>query len=593
MNKRPSINILKDSFTKLNNGFQDYLDSREEKLRLRIQDKATSGPSYRSKYLRIIFALGFSLLGLRAAQIALFRPVDVARTEARADAQNTFNRADILDRNGVLIATSLPAFSLYADPAKIWDAKETAAALVTVFPDLNEAELVKKLSSEKRFVWIKRRLTPQQKKKVWDLAQPGLEFEDDMRRVYPMGSLAGHILGGVNHDGNGLTGLEKALQDFLTTGNKDSAVNISIDTRVQYIVEKELAEAAVKYRAKNGVAAIMDVRTGEMIAAASWPSMDPNRYGANSPYARENRLISSVYEMGSTFKAFTFAVALNDGNITPESQFDASRPIKIGDWSISDYHGANKILSSREVLEHSSNIGTALIAREIGAQRIKSFYEELGLTGKVGGELYGAAHPILPKKWGVIQSITASYGHGIAVSPLAELAAYTAVTNGGIYLKPTFLAREENAQVSGRRVISSEASKQITSLLRDVVTSGTGANADTEFYDVAGKTGTAEKATKKGYDANRRVSSFAGVFPASNPRYSFVFLLDEPNGINGGAATAGLVCAPSVSKIITRIGPMLNMEPTKQVAVKTLINDNPQSKILANKPQNNIAIGAR
>ena len=582
-----------------------FIAKKEAAARASIDENATQRPLLKSQLLGIVFLSGFGVLALRVSYIALFRNVDIARSTAQAETERQKPRADIIDRNGVLLATSLTSYSLYADPARIWDPRETAQAIISVFPEMNEVELIAKLSSTKRFVWIKRRLTPREKQAVWALGQPGLEFETEALRTYPLGSSAGHILGGINDNGEGISGLERGLHGLLNN-NEGAPIRLSIDSRVQFVLESELSEAAVKYKAANGVAAIMDVRTGEIIGAASWPFMNPNSYNANSPYSRVNRVVNSVYEMGSTFKAFTFAAALNDGKITPDSQFDASKALRLGDFTINDFHGQNRILSAREVLEHSSNIGTALVSRTVGTARLVEFYSEIGLLKRVSAEFSGVAAPILPKKWGATSSVTASYGHGIAVSPLAVLAAYTAIANGGIYLRPTMLARSEGAQVTGARVLSEQASSQIVGLLRDVVTSGTGRSADNEYYPVAGKTGTADKASKGGYDVNRRVSSFAGVFPYDSPRYTILFLLDEPKGINGGAATAGIVTAPSVSKIVGRVGPIMGLLPKTrdfaeqekgEIQQKT---DEEQKKTLAlppkavaNKLTPNNALGAR
>lgn len=592
---------IKNLFSRIDS----YIEKREAIARASIDENATQRPMLKSQLLGIVFLSGFAVLALRTGYITIFRKVDIARSTAQAETERQKPRADIVDRNGVLLATSLTSYSLYADPARIWDPKETAQAIISIFPEMNEVDLIAKLSSTKRFVWIKRRLTPREKQAIWDLGQPGLEFETEARRTYPLGSSAGHILGGINDNGEGISGLERGLHGLLNN-NESAPVRLSIDSRVQFVLESELAAAAVKYSAANGAAAIMDIRTGEIIGAASWPFMNPNDYNANSAYSRENRVVNSVYEMGSTFKAFTFAAALNDGKINPDSQFDASRALRLGNFVINDYHGQNRVLSAREVLEHSSNIGTALVSRTLGTSRLVEFYSELGLLKRVSAEFSGVPSPIIPKKWGATSSVTASYGHGIAVSPLAVLAAYGAIANGGIYLRPTMLARQEGAQVTGARVMSPQASQQILGLLRDVVTSGTGLAADNEFYPVAGKTGTADKATKGGYDVNRRVSSFAGVFPANAPRYAILFLLDEPKGINGGAATAGIVTAPSISKIVGRVSPIMGLLPqnrefaqNKNSVIASNLGDQqikpPPSppKSVANKMTPNNALGAR
>ena len=518
--------------------------------------------------LAVAFIAGFGLLSLRAIQIGLFRPVDEAATAARAAAAPPSKRADLVDRNGQLLATSLVAHSLYADPKRIWDPVETAKALRTVFPEMDEASLIEKLSSRSRFVWIKRRLTPKQKQAVWELAQPGLEFIEEAERIYPLGHLAGHVIGSMHPDGSGINGIERALNDRLTTGAGTEPVRLSLDMRVQYLVETELAQAATAFRAEGGAAIMLDAKTGEVIASASWPFMDPNRPEANTPNQQNNRVTNSRFEMGSTFKVFTVAIGLEDRVITPESVFDARAPMRIGRELISDFHAMNKIVSVSEILAHSSNIGTVRIARSVGAPRVREFFSRLGLMEAAGGELLENARPILPKRWSEITAATASFGHGIAVSPMAVAGAYAAVSNGGHYIRPTFIARDPHVPVASRNVISPATSTTLVKLMRDVVTNGTGKNADAEGYEVAGKTGTAEKAGPHGYDSNRRVSSFAGVFPARDPRYVVVFLLDEPKGYaqSGGVATAAYAAAPSVSRIISRSAPLLGIAPTRTLA---------------------------
>lgn len=562
-------------------GVRNFVSERDKKSKERLDENATLGPMGRSQFVGMVFLGGFIAISIKLGYITFTRHVNIDKVSASAEAEKYQNRADIVDRKGNLLATSLDSYSLYANPQQIWDPKEAAHVLVGVFPDLDEAELVKKLSTDKQFVWIKRKLSPQQKEKVWELGQPGLDFALEKKRVYPLINLAGHILGGVNVDGKGIAGVESALEGVILTSDKDYNVRLSIDSGVQYIVEKELDAAARKFNALNGAAVIMNVRTGEIVASASWPEVNPNEFGKEKPYDRLNRVISSVYEMGSTFKAFTFAVALNDSVISPNSTFDVSHPIKIGGFTISDHEKFSRPLSVREVMEYSSNIGASTVARRVGPERLKQFFDQIGLLKPTSGEILGGAAPLLPSRWGITQSMTASFGHGIAVTPLAVVTAYSAIANGGVYIRPTFLAKSPNDQVSGQRVISKEAAKETMDLLRDVVTSGTGTGAETQYYQVAGKTGTAEKATKYGYDRNRNVASFAGVFPAVNPQYSILFLLDEPKNSYGGGLTGGVASAPSVSKIVSRAAPILGIMPGQNIV--RIHNDDDRTGIVVGK----------
>jgi cell division protein FtsI (penicillin-binding protein 3) len=376
-------------------------------------------------------------------------------------------------------------------------------------------------------------------------------------------------------DGRARTGVELALNDRLTTptgGARSQPLRLSIDARVQQIVEHELEATAVQQRAAGGAAVILDVRSGEVLAASSWPFADPNSpLGHLTTSEQTNRVTNALYEMGSTIKVFTVAAALDLGIATPQSVYDASHPIRIGNFAISDFHGQGRPLTVEEVLAHSSNIGTARIALDIGAERLRSHFASMGLLDRLGGELRESSRPALPSRWGRIQLATTSFGHGLTLTPMAVAAGYGAIANGGIWVRPTFLARSGSASepVSGRQVMAAGPALQTLQLMRDVVSEGTGDRADVDGYPVAGKTGTAEKSGQRGgYDVNRRVSSFAGVFPANEPRYAILVLLDEPKGSveTGGVATAGYTAAPTVARIVARSAPLMGLVPNRTLA---------------------------
>lgn len=599
VHKKP-FDFFGNMIAKAKNKSKDFVEAQDAKDSEFVDKTATLRPMLKSQFLGLVFLGGFSLIGAKLAYVTLFRPFDEARSSARAETQRITGRADIVDRNGVLLATSLASFALYANPREIWDARETAIAIRSIFPDLNEQDLITKLSNKNRpLVWIKRRLTPQQKQQIWELGQPGLAFEQETRRIYPNGELAGHLLGGTNGDGKGIIGLENTYQAQLE--NKQQApLKSSIDSRVQYIVEQELAQAVTKYHATSGAALIMDITNGEILAAASNPTLNPNKFGAKGIDSQKNNYLSNTFEMGSTFKAFTFAVALNDGKITPNSTFNVSQPINVGGFDISDLHSVGTIADARTILAESSNIGTVQIARLVGSQRLKTFFNDLGLLKKISGGLYGASNPSAPERWASTETATIAFGQGIRVSPLAVIAAYAAIANGGNYIDPTFLVRDPATPIKATRVISPEASHQILELLRGVVTSGTGKSADVPAYPVAGKTGTADVAGKGGYETDKRVSSFAGVFPANNPKYAILVLVNEPKSIDGGPATAAIVAAPYIAKIIARIGPILEIAPQRVIAQAQTSAMDVQSKSSApqaispnTKIAKPISIGAR
>ncbi|NWG47123.1 MAG: penicillin-binding protein 2 [Alphaproteobacteria bacterium] len=507
--------------------------------------------------------LVFLVLAGRLVDVMVFngqRPGDTAVHGLPQDR----GRADILDREGQILATDLASSSLYADARKISDPDGTARELASVF-ELDETRLAEDLASRRAFVWIKRHLTPQERFEVYRLALPGLYFRDDHQRFYPAGRLAAHVLGFTDVDGNGIAGLERTLDETLRQAGRDGEpVQLSIDLRVQHSLTEELAAAMERFDAIGASGIILSARTGEILAMASLPDFDVNQPGRAPADARFNRVTMGVYEQGSTFKAFTIAAALDAGTVTLDSRLDASHPLRVGRFTISDYRGKNRVLSLPEVFIYSSNIGVAQIARELGGERLSAYFDRLGLTRPLGVELPEVGEPILPARWSDIATMTAGYGHGIAVSPLHVARAAAAVVNGGHTVHPTLLRREAGA-LEADSVISTRTSEIMRALLRLNVEEGSGKKADTPAFPVGGKTGTAEKATAGGYDHQALMSSFLGVFPAYDPEYVILVALDEPKGTKEthGFATAGWTAAPVVGSIVNRIGPILAFAPSE------------------------------
>lgn len=508
-----------------------------------------------------VFAVLFSVLAIRMVQIALFNPGEgggVALAEA-----GPVGRPDILDRNGVLLATDLQVASVYADPRDVWDPEETASALVSVFPELDEEDLLARLKTKTGFVWIKRDITPRQHAAVHDLGLPGIDFRQELKRVYPNGRAAAHVVGFVDVDNKGLGGIERAI-DTTLAGQvaHGEPVRLSIDLRVQHVVEDELAATIQTFSAIGGTGVVIDVKTGEVIAMVSLPDFDPNHVGADPAENRFNRATLGVYEMGSTFKSFNTAMAL-DAGVTSREMFDARAPIRIGRFSIRDYHPMGRALSVEEIFEHSSNIGSANMARRMGIARQKEFLGALGQLEPVVMELPERGAPLAPRNWGEVELMTIAFGHGIAVSPMHVVAGVTAMANGGIYLPPTVLKREAGADPHGHRVLKPETSQEMNRLFRLVVEKGTARKADVAGYPVGGKTGTAEKSKGGGYARKALLSSFIGVFPADAPEYAILVIIDEPKGTKetSGYATGGWTAAPATSCIVARIAPMLGVEP--------------------------------
>jgi len=536
--------------------------TQEERITLEGAAKAAMARTRsRLNFSIIAFGVVFAILFGRLVEVTMLREGQERKT-ARVETNVAYYRADIVDRNGEILATDLQSASLYADARVIWDPAETAQALAGVLPTVDATALTKRLATRQAFVWIKRNIPPRQQEAVRQLGIPGLHFRDEPRRVYPNGRTAVHVLGYVNVDNHGLAGVERGAEDLiLERRNRGGVVELALDLRVQHALQDELSAALATFKARAGSGIVMDVRTGEVLALSSLPDFDPNEPGEAGKTALFNSVTLGVYEMGSTFKTFTTALALDTQKVTFASQFDATNPITTGRFTITDYHPENRLLTVPEIFVHSSNIGMAKMALEVGTTTQKAYLAKMGLLTPVLSEIKEVGSPIVPKRWGDLETMTVSYGHGIAITPLHVAMVSSALVNGGKLIKPTMLKREAGAVVPFNRVVSEQTSLQMRELLRMVVTQGTGSKADVPGYPVAGKTGTAEKAAGGGYARKNLLSSFMGVFPARSPQYLVLIVLDEPQGSDAtaGYATAGWTAAPTAGKVIARIAPMLNV----------------------------------
>jgi cell division protein FtsI (penicillin-binding protein 3) len=475
-------------------------------------------------------------------------------------------RADIVDRNGALLATSLVQASLYANPRQVLDPAETAAKLAQTLPGINERDLVQRLAGERSFVWVRRNLTPRQQDAVIRLGLPGVHFQREERRVYPHGELTGHIVGFTDIDKNGLMGAEQAFDERLKSRNEP--VQLSIDIRAQHVLREEVAAAMKEFGAVGGAAMLMDVETGEMHAMVSLPDFDPNVRAEASPENRFNRLTLGTYEPGSAFKTFTAAMTLDYGTGNIGTAYDATRPISISRFRIDDYKPQRRVMNMSEVFMHSSNIGSVRMAESVGRDRQREFLRRVGLLQAPQFELPEIGGPQFPAQWREINMMTISFGHGISVSPLALAASTSAIVNGGIYRAPTILRRTPGERVAGERVISQRTSEQMRRLMRLVVDKGTAKSANVPGYLVGGKTGTAEKIVNGAYKKDARISSFVGAFPMNSPKFLVYMMLDEPKGNKStyGYATAGWVVAPSIQRIVQRIAALYGIEPVDETA---------------------------
>ena len=535
--------------------------TREERITLEGAAKAAMARTRSRLNIAIIgFGIVFAVLFGRLVEVTTLREGQ-ERKIARVEDNVSYFRADLVDRNGEILATDLQAASLYADARVIWDPAEATQSLAGVLPAIDARALAKRLATRQAFVWIKRNVTPRQQAAVRQLGIPGLHFRTEPRRVYPNGRTAAHALGYVNVDNHGLAGVERGAEELiLERRNRGGVVELALDLRVQHALQDELAASVAMFKARTASGIVMDVNNGEVLALASLPDFDPNEPGEAKKAALFNGATLGVYEMGSTFKTFTTAMALDTQKVTLTSQFDATNPIAFGRFTITDFHPENRLLTVPEIFVHSSNIGTAKMALEVGTTTQRAYLGKLGLLTPVASEIKEAGAPIVPKRWGELETMTVAYGHGIAISPLHVAMASAALVNGGKLIKPTLLKREAGTVVPFTRVVSEQTSVQMRDLLRMAVTQGTGSKADVPGYPVAGKTGTAEKPVQGGY-AQKNVSSFMGVFPARNPLYLVLIVLDEPQGTEAtaGYATAGWTAAPTAGKVIARIAPMLNV----------------------------------
>ncbi len=546
--------------------------------------------------LRIVLAIGVFAFAFIAVTFRLFTVTffngEMAEnpntTPTIADLQ--FERGDIVDRNGILLASNLSTASLYANPKQLIDAEEVAAALHQIFPELNLKELQNKLISNKSFVWIKRNLTPKEQYLVNNLGQPGLNFKNEERRVYTQGRLFSHLLGYVGIDGHGLAGIEKQFDEYLVSEKaKDEQLHLSLDVRVQDVLHQEIRAAISEFHAIGGLGLIMDVNTGEIIASVSLPDFDPNNFSSSSAQVKFNRNTSGVYEMGSIFKAFTIAMGLDVGKIGLGTVYDTTKPIKIGGFTIDDFHPEDHPLNVAEIFMHSSNIGAAKIAVDVGAKTQQDYLKNFGLLDSLEIELPEKASPMLPKQWRKISSMTVSYGHGIAVTPIQLISGVSAIINGGYYHKPTLIKKSEEQLVNdqGKQVVKKQTSMLMRKLFRLVVKDGTGQKADAEGYLVGGKTGTADKMIPGGYSTTAKLSSFVGAFPINEPKYAVLVLLDEPKGnaSTSGYATGGMTAAPVVGKVVSRIAPILGIptidENTKNIRDALNVKSAPREKNVA------------
>jgi cell division protein FtsI (penicillin-binding protein 3) len=524
----------------------------------------------------LTFAVVYAAVGMRLVDLGVASD-DHSAALASGNAQISTARPDLLDRNGEVLATDIKTSSLYAEPKRILDVDEAIEALSSVLPEMRKDETIRKrLSSKAGFVWLKREVTETQRRKIFRLGIPGIGFMEENHRFYPGGSLAGHVLGTVNIDNQGISGLEKyidqemGLADLRASGMVDERNlkprRLSLDMRVQHVVRDELAESVKRFSAVAGIGIVLDAKTSEVLAMVSLPDFDPNHPEQALEKQNMNRATAGVFEMGSVFKTFNSAWTLDSGKVRLSDSYDAGSPLHFGSQKISDFHAKNRSLSVPEIFIYSSNIGSARMALKVGAEAQRAFFEKVGFHRKLETELPEVATPLYPRRLADVSTATQAFGHGISVSPMHTAVAGAAVVNGGLYHNPTFFPRtREEADKVAERVLRPETSEQMRYLFRLNNTpgsGGSGSRADVPGYLVGGKTGTAEKIENGRYAGNKRFNSYLSAFPMDDPRYVVLVVLDEPKAEKEvGAATAGLNTAPTVGAIIRRIAPMLGVMP--------------------------------
>ena len=527
----------------------------------------------RIRLLGIMFSVAFIAIAAQLSMLTLKKSGDDVNLEVAARAA-VRPRPDIVDRNGVVMATDIAVASLFADPRKISDIDEAVELITATLPELDVKSLREKLTVPGRaFVWLKRQASPKERDAVYNLGIPGVGYVNERKRVYPLGRLAAHTIGYVDVDTKGIAGIEKYLDDqgALYTASLSepdtqttAPAQLAMDVRVQHAVTDEVTKAVAKFRAIAGGGIILDTETGEIVALAYTPDYNPNADDKRLTSEQQNKLTSGVYELGSVIKAVTFAMAFDYGTANLQSRFDARFPLIIGSARISDFHAQRKVMTVPEVFTNSSNIGTAKMALQVGLERHLEFLKRVGLLDKLITEVPETARPLLPKNWGKLASATASFGHGFAVQPLQGLSVISDIINGGMSIPPTFLRRsKEEAQVLAHRIVKPETSEKMRYLFRLNVTDGTASKADVIGYRVGGKTGTAEKVVNGRYSKEHSLTTFIGAFPMDHPKYAIFIMLDEPKALpeTYGFATAGWNAVPTAAKIIERVAPLLGVTP--------------------------------
>ena len=549
---------------------------RHEEMRDRMRARAES----RLLILGMFFVCAFVVVGARMGLLSISEPMEPRAYAPGASISAA--RADIVDRNGALLATNFETHALYAQPTHMIDPVAAAEKLVQIFPDLDHDRLVRDFTGKRKFLWIKKTMSPEQMQAVHEIGDPGLMFGPRDMRLYPNGTLAAHVLGGASFGKEGVSaaevigvaGVEKYFDNYLRDpDNAGKPLALSLDLTVQAAAERVLWGGMKLMNAKGATSVLMDVHTGEVISVVSLPTFDPNNRprpaitGDPSDSPLYNRSVQGVYELGSVFKIFAAAQAIDLGLVTADTMIDTTPPMRVGGYPIGEFNRKNYgVISVTDVIMHSSNRGSGRLALQIGVARQQEFLKKLGFFEATPFEIVEAAQgkPLLPKQWTDLSAVTISYGHGLSSSPMQLAAAYSAIANGGYIVKPTIL-KQDVRSLQGERVMSAKAAADARMMLRKVVTDGTASFGEVPGYAVGGKTGSADKPNPQGgYYKDRNISTFASMFPTNDPKYVLVVSLDEPVETSGDKPrrTAGWPTVPVAAEMIRRLAPLLGLRPT-------------------------------
>ncbi|HEY1879565.1 MAG TPA: penicillin-binding protein 2 [Caulobacteraceae bacterium] len=533
--------------------------------RARSTGKAEDDTRLRIFFVMVVFVAAFVTLGLAATHAALFSGLDANNRGAGLAPEA---RADLVDRNGQLLAVDIVRYGMYISPREVYDPAATKAALLSVLPTLSLAHLDTALTGPHKEYYVAGGIAPEVKDRLHDLALAGVTFAEEPAREYPLGATGVHVIGFTDKGGRGLAGIEKAMDTDIRDEAGHEPVPLSIDLRVQGALQDELEAAATHFGVKDAVGIVVNVHTGEVLGMASWPDdVNPNDPGKSSPASMVNHAAATVYEPGSVFKVFTLAMGLDAGTTRVDEVYDVHTPLILPGQIIHDYDKGDVNLPLWEVFTHSSNIGAARMALQSGAANMDHYWHAFGLYKKAPSELIESAHPLLPARLSLNSVATMAFGHSISVTPLMIATGMSSILNGGIYRPLTFKKLEPGDQpAQGRRVIKESTSRTMLNLMRLNAEIGTGRKANVPGYRVGGKTGTATKLVNGRYSNGKlNLASFAAIFPTDGPldqdRYYVLIMMDEPKALpeTGGFTTGGEVAAPIAGKVIARIAPFLNL----------------------------------